>query len=273
MDATMIDVPPAAMAFDAIADQFDARFGPWRSVAAQRRAVRQALADAFPRGSRLIEIGGGTGDDARWMVERGREVLMTDAAPAMVRIAEAKFAGRQGLSASCVAAERLPAFAEQGIGRFDGAWSNFAGLNCVADLAPVALGLARLVRPGGAALLVLFGTYCPGEMLVEAARGRPRNMVRRFKRGAAPARLGGRSFAVRYHRATDIARAMAPWFTLRERRGIGVFVPPSAAEPWISRHPHLLGGLEGLDRLLARPLAALGDHVLYHFERRDVARP
>ena len=38
--------PPsaAAAAFDAIAERFDERFTPWLSVAAQRRAVRAALA-------------------------------------------------------------------------------------------------------------------------------------------------------------------------------------------------------------------------------------
>jgi hypothetical protein len=116
-------------------------------------------------------------------------------------------------------------------------------------------------------LLVLFGTFCPGEMLVEALRGRPRNMFRRRKRGDVAARIGDRSFSVRYHRPAEIRRAMAPWFTLHSRRGIGLFVPPSAAEPWISRHPKLLRILEALDRLLARPLAPLADHVLYHFER------
>jgi hypothetical protein len=52
--------------------------------------------------------------------------------------------------------------------------------------------------------------------------------------------------------------------------GIGVAVPPSAAEPWISEHPHLLAAMEMLDRGLARPLAALGDHVLYQFRRTNL---
>jgi len=61
--------------------------------------------------------------------------------------------------------------------------------------------------------------------------------------------------------------AFAPWFVLEKRLGIGVSVPPSAAEPWISRQPRLLAGMEALDRMLARPLAMLGDHVLYCFRR------
>ncbi|WBY08743.1 hypothetical protein PIB19_04690 [Sphingomonas sp. 7/4-4] len=41
---------PAGAAFDAIAGNFDARFGDWQSVEAQRRAVRRALVDLFPEG-------------------------------------------------------------------------------------------------------------------------------------------------------------------------------------------------------------------------------
>lgn len=266
---------PAALAFDAIADGFDARFGEWLSVAAQRRAVRAALAEAFPVGSNLLEIGGGTGEDAQWLLERGRNVLLTDASPAMVRLAAAKLAAWPGAETAVAAAEDLLALADrrnhEGRARLDGAYSNFAALNCVDDLSAFAAGLARLLRPGAPALMVVFGAASPGDILVEALRGRPKAMFRRFGRDAAPARLGGRSFTVRYHRRRDLARALGPWFRPAGAQGIGVFVPPSGAEPWISRHPGLLETLEGLDRRLAGPLAPLGDHVLYRFIRTDAS--
>jgi hypothetical protein len=64
---------------------------------------------------------------------------------------------------------------------------------------------------------------------------------------------------------------MAPAFRLRATKAIGVFVPPSAAEPWISRYPRLLAWLEAADRLAAGSLAAFGDHVLYTFQRVEGA--
>jgi hypothetical protein len=60
---------------------------------------------------------------------------------------------------------------------------------------------------------------------------------------------------------------LGPRFALESSEGVGIFVPPSAAEPWISGHPRLLGLLEAADRLAARPLAFLGDHILYRFVR------
>jgi SAM-dependent methyltransferase len=260
-------LPLAARAFDAIADVFDRRFAAWESVAAQRRAVRSELARAFPPGSSIVEIGGGTGEDAIWLADRGRSVLLTDISPRMVQCARAKFAGREGLRARVAAAERLETLALQGE-RFDGAYSNFAALNCVENLAPVARNLASLIRPGGSALLVVFGTFCLGEWLVEGIRRRPTAMFRRLSRKPVHARMGGNEFSVRYFKSSELAAAMAPWFDLAGRKGVGVFVPPSAAEPWISRHPRLLSVLETLDGRLSVPLAALGDHVLYRFVRR-----
>ena len=253
---------PAGAAFDAVAGSFDAAFDPWLSVAAQRAAVREELLAAFAAGTSLLEIGGGTGSDAAWLIGRGREVFLTDASPAMVEQAKRKI----GLPAEAIAAEQLGELVGRGV-RFDGAYSNFAALNCVTDLAPVGKALAGLVRPGGKVLLVVFGCLCPGEVVTEAVRGRPRNCFRRLRSDLVGATLRGRRFTVRYHRRAAIERAMAPGFRLVGRTAIGLFVPPSAAEPWISRHPRLLAWLAAADRRLARPLAPLGDHVLYLFER------
>jgi SAM-dependent methyltransferase len=268
-------LPPAAAAFDTVAPRFDERFGAWRSVAAQRRAVRRRLLDAFPPGARVLELGGGTGEDAAFLADAGRSVLLTDASPAMVDVARRKLAGRA--AAEVCAAEAMEALAADreaaGAPPFDGAFSNFAALNCVADLRPVARGLARMLRPGAPALLVLFGPLPPGEIVVETLRGRPRSAFRRLARGDVDARLGGRAFTVRYHRPTDVRTAFAPSFRLERTRGIGVFVPPSAAEPTISRFPRVVRALEMIDRIVETPLALLGDHVLYHLVRTDAPMP
>ena len=257
------ELVPAGAAFEAVAATFDSSFDPWLSVAAQRVSVREELLAAFPPGAHLLEVGGGTGTDAAWMIERGREVFLTDASPAMVTEAARKIGPAR---AETIAAEHLGALAGRDV-RFDGVYSNFAALNCVSDLAPVGRALAELVRPGGKAVLVLFGCCSPGEIATEAIRGRFRNSFRRFHRGSVPASLRGRQFSVRYHRRAEVERAMAPSFRLIGRKAVGLFVPPSAAEPWISRHPRLLATMETADRMLGRPLAPLGDHVLYVFER------
>lgn len=261
---------PAALAFDAIAPAFDQCFAPWLSVSAQRRAVRAALLKEFPERGHILELGGGTGEDATFLAEHGYNILLTDPSPMMVELAKAKLSPF-GSQAQIAAGEELDDFASRHLASegelFDGAFSNFAPLNCVIDLTPVARGLAQLLKPGAAVMLVVFGTSCPGEIVTELLHKRPKQALRRFKRGQVSARLSKREFPIVYHHCTDLARAFAPWFVLEKRLGIGVVVPPSAAEPWISGHPRLLAAMETLDRVLARPLAILGDHVLYQFRR------
>lgn len=261
---------PSAIAFDAIASTFDLRFGSWRSVAAQRRAVRSALLEQFPAGGHILELGGGTGEDAAFLAEKGFRLHLTDPAPEMVALSKTKLEPL-GAQAEIVAGEELEGFASRYLSAggmlFDGAFSNFAPLNCVLDLGPVARGLARLLKPGAPAMLVLFGTLCPGEMVTEVLRGRPHLALRRCKLGEIPARLAKREFHIVYHRRAAMVRAFAPWFVLERRIGIGITVPPSAAEPWISNQPRLLALMEALDQTLAHPLAIFGDHILYQFRR------
>ena len=263
-----LPLPAAVAAFDSMAQGFDARFGEWASVAAQRRAVRRYLLAAFPPGAHVLELAGGTGQDALFLAQHGRSVLATDGSPAMVEraAAKARAAGLEDrVAARQLVLERIGSFDARS--PLDGAFSNFAGLNCVTDLHTVARGLARLLPPGAPALLVVFGPLPPGEVITQMVRGQPRAAFRRVQRASAPARINGRSFTVHYATPRAFERAFAPWFTLRHMRGIGVAVPPSAAEPFISRLPTVVRALEAADRVLAAPLALLGDHVLLHFER------
>lgn len=266
-----VPLSAALRAFDALAPDFDEAFAGWKSVAAQRRAVRRALLAAFPPGSRLLELGGGTGEDALFLAAAGRQVHLTDGAPAMVERtrAKARTAGLEHrVTAERVALEELGAWAaSRGGETFDGAFSNFASLNCVGDHAAVARGLARVLAPGTRALLVVFGPASPAEIVVLFARGRFRAAFRRFSRRPAPARVAGETFDVTYPSPRAFAAAFAPWFTLTRTVGIGVFVPPSSAEPWVSRVPFAVAAAETLDRVAARPLALLADHVLLDFTR------
>ena len=276
-DQAMHPLPAAVRAFDALAPGFDAAFAGWESVAAQRRAVRRELLAAFAPEARLLELGGGTGEDALFLAAEGRRVHVTDGAPAMIERTRAK-ARAAGLddrvTAEAVTLEALDAWAAARTGvRFQGAYSNFASLNCVTDHASVARGLARVLRPGARCLLVVFGPASPVEVAVLLARGRFRAAFRRFSRHPAPARVAGKTFTVTYPAPRAFAAAFAPWFTLGRTFGIGVFVPPSSAEPWVSYVPGAVAAGEALDRAFARPLALLADHVHLDFTRTSVEAP
>jgi hypothetical protein len=151
---------------------------------------------------------------------------------------------------------------------FDGAFSNFSGLNCLSELQPVARDLANHVKPGGHVLLCLWGKACVTEMLWFLARGQLRKSVRRLST-TSNARLGEFSIDITYHKLVDVRRAFAPWFEFQSHRAVGLFVPPSYAEAWVQKHTKTSARLQRLDLLFADwpALRSLGDHMLLEFVR------
>jgi len=259
----------AAAAFDRVASSYDELFTHTAIGRAQRKQVWEKLLAAFPPGSRILELNCGTGEDARFLAKRGRSVVACDASAAMIEVAKQRGPKEGGVANPeylQVANEDLSALAAQG--RFDGVLSNFSGLNCVADLTPVARHLANLIRPGGRALLCLWSPVCVAEVFWYLFHGQMKKAARRFS-GKATARLGGVTIPVSYPTVRELRRSFSPWFQLRSRRAIGLFVPPSYAEPWMSKHPKLLARLERLDEICAQwpILRDVGDHMLLEFVR------
>jgi ubiquinone/menaquinone biosynthesis C-methylase UbiE len=259
----------AATAFDRVASSYDDLFTHTAIGRAQRKQVWRKLIDAFPPGSRILELNCGTGEDARFLAERGRSVVACDASAEMIEVA--KRHDGNGLPSVDLHYLRLPnenlacLHAET---PFDGAFSNFSGLNCVSDLQPVARDLASLIKPGGRVLICVWSRVCVAEMLWYLLQGQPQKAFRRFSPKAV-ARLSGLTISITYHKLHDIRRSFSPWFELRSRRAIGLFVPPSYAEPWMKKHKRALAQLQWLDFLCAKwpGFHDLGDHLLLEFVR------
>jgi 2-polyprenyl-3-methyl-5-hydroxy-6-metoxy-1,4-benzoquinol methylase len=258
-----------ANAFDRVATSYDELFTRTEIGRAQRKQVWATLLASFQRGDRVLELNCGTGEDARFLARKGVCVLACDASAAMIEVA-ASYSTLEEQVGSIeyrqLANEQL--FRLSPRVPFDGAFSNFSGLNCVADLQPVARNLASLVRPKARVLICLWSRVCLGEILWFLLHGEVKKAFRRFP-GAATARLGESSIAVSYPTIAQVRRAFAPWFRLESRRAIGLFVPPSYAEPWARRNTSTLAWLEKMDRAFSGwpALRDAGDHVLLEFVR------
>jgi len=258
----------AAAAFDRVASTYDESFTRTLIGRAQRRQVWSRLLAAFAPGSRILELNCGTGEDAGFLVSRGRSVVACDASEAMIAIARQKQPQSTGASLVYrhVANEDLSPLCHEDL--FDGAFSNFSGLNCLGDLKPFAQALSNLVRPQARVLVCLWGRLCMTELFWFLLHGQPRKAVRRFS-GRATASLGALSFSVTYPSVGEIRSAFSPWFRLTSRRAVGLLVPPSYVEKSISGRHKLLARLEWLDRVFAAwpALRDCGDHTLLEFVR------
>jgi SAM-dependent methyltransferase len=223
-----------------------------------RQAVWRRMAELWPRGSRIVELNCGTGADAAWLNERSVDVVATDASTAMVDVAR-----RRGIDARVLGAESVALL--QSDGPFDGALSNFGGLNCVADLQAVIDGLAACVRPGGTAVLCVMGPVVPWEWAWYLLHGQPRRAFRRFARVT-----WWRGMAIRYPSIRSTRRLLKSSFEVRRVWALGALIPPSYAEPWAQRHPQLVKRLAAAERRIERwpGVAHLADHYVLEIVRR-----
>src|ERR1051326_1679240 len=180
--------------FDAVAESYDDTFTKSKIGRAQRSAVWRELEKIFFHGDRVLEIGCGTGIDACFLANRGVSVLACDSSPRMVQTAEHRVEQTQNqrlVKTRVVAAERLGSLDDSE--RYDGAFSNFGALNCVKDTGLLVGELARLVRPGGSALLCWMGPFCVWEMFWYACHGNSAKAFRRLRRQPVSARLDRKS--------------------------------------------------------------------------------
>jgi SAM-dependent methyltransferase len=262
----------AGAAFDHIALDYDQIFTNSVIGRAQRNAVWAVLTRTFKKKARILELNCGTGEDAIFLAGNDISVFACDASAQMIARAEHRL--RQMSTEVPVFFREL---CTERIGeinpetQFDGAFSNFSGLNCIADLEAVAASLANLVKQGGRLVLCFSTRFCLIEILYLLALGQWRKAGRRCS-GSTQVTLGNARFTVYYPTIRRIRRAFAADFRLYSCTGIGVTVPPSYLEGWARKHPALFRILGRLEEPLAKCpiLRSTGDHVLLCFEKVSI---
>jgi ubiquinone/menaquinone biosynthesis C-methylase UbiE len=268
---TIADFPSlgAGKAFDRIANEYDQIFTDSVIGRAQRDVTWKELTNTFSKGDSILELNCGTGEDALFLAGQGISVLACDASQQMIANAEQRLNAMPNPLPAVfrqLPTERIGELAQTT--QFDGAFSNFSGLNCVADLAAVASSLNGIVKQNGRLVLCFSTRFCVIEILYFIAQGKWRKAFRRCK-GYSEATLDGVPFTVYYPTVRQIKQYFAPAFRLSSCIGIGVTVPPSYLESWARRYPTIFSLLRRLEGFVAAApvLRCLGDHVLLSFEK------
>jgi len=263
---------PSPPAFDDAAHDYDRRFTETEIGRVLRESVWRNLDGVLAPGSRVLELGCGTGEDALWMAERGHRVLATDASPGMLEqaVRKIKTAGVADrvrfakLDLADVAGEPEPPEAP-----FDAVFSNFGALNCVEDCSELGEVLHRWIRPGGRAVFVVMGPVCLWEIAWYGLHLRPKIATRRWRDGREVNIGENHSLRVWYPSPARLRGRLRPWFETRQTLGIGSVVPPTYAASLIRNRPALLDRLDAFDRRWAHRLSGVADHYLLSLERSD----
>jgi ubiquinone/menaquinone biosynthesis C-methylase UbiE len=262
----------AALVFGQMAREYDDVFTNSMIGRAQRDAVWNVLTQVFRSGDYILELNCGTGEDALFLARNGISVTACDASEQMIQIACNRLSAEAPdapIQFNLLPTERLSEL--RATTMFDGAFSNFSGLNCVADLTQTSEDLATLLSPGAPLLVCLSTRFCLWEMFWFALHGNFRKAFRRCS-GRAIAKVGEFNVDVYYPTIRKLQTLFSPSFVLRSCAGVGVTVPPSYVEGWIRSHPKLLSMLRTVDKAVCSypGFRVLGDHVLLHFERAQI---
>lgn len=255
--------------FDRAAPTYDADFTESQIGMWLRQLVWNRLAGYFQSGDFVLEIGCGTGEDARWLAQRGVRVLATDASPNMLRITaeKAKAAGLDDrVTCRPLDLNALPADFE---GEFDGAFSNFGPLNCTAQIETVAQWLALRLKPGAIAAFGVMSRFCLWESLWHGLHLDFKTASRRWKGTSRAQLLDGSTFTVYYPTRQAIRAAFSPYFLPIEHVGIGLWLPPSDVFATVEKFPRIAQVLYWLEQKSAAawPFRLFADHDWLVFRR------
>lgn len=263
--ATTLQLRDTQLAFDSVAADYDGPRGNNDLIQDMRAEMWRWLEATFPPGSRLLDIGCGTGLDAVHLAQQGYRVTATDWSPLMVQRTVDR-AAAEGV-ADRVRAVNLGAQELQGLdeaGAYDGAYSNLGPLNCVPDLAAVTQECARLLKPQGALVFTVIGRFCPWELVHYLRLGRWARAKVRFARNIVPVGMNSHTIWTRYYAPREFYREFKLHFTLEHYRGLCVFAPPPYLTWLRTRYPRWSRRLWRLDRRVSGwpLLRGMGDHFL-----------
>jgi len=228
----------AALAFSNQSAIFDEIYTNNTIIGYKRGRVRQHVLKYLSSGSSILELNAGTGEDAIFFAQRGFKVHATDIAEGMQHALAQKVL-EQGLRDK-VSQERcsytqLRFLKEKG--PYDLIFSNFAGLNCTAELTKVLDSFFDLLKPGGMVTLVMLPKFCLWETLL-LFKGKFSTAMRRFfsHKGRA-AHVEGVHFNCWYYNPSFIKKHLKNKFEVISEEGLCTIVPPSYIEGFAEKYP------------------------------------
>ena len=258
-------------AFDSVAADYDGPRGNNALIQDMRREMWRMLDATFAPGSRLMDLGCGTGLDAVRMARVGHHVTATDWSQGMVD-RTGRRAGHEQLAGSvhaiAVGAHELSRI--DGHAQFDGAYSNLGALNCVPDLAEMAEQCARLLKPGAALVFSVIGRICPWEIGHYALKRNWGRLKVRFAPAMVPVGMNKRVVWTRYYTPREFYAAFERHFVLQHWRGLCVLAPPPYMTQMKEKYAGWYERLWRLDRRTAGwpVLRNMGDHFVMVMTKR-----
>lgn len=265
-------------AFDHIAKEYDDDFTNSLVGMAQRKLVWNHL-EKFLKNQpniKVLELNCGTGEDAKWMAERGANVLATDISSQMVKMSQLKMvANGLGEKVVCKQMDLNNIDTVIGMEKFDIIFSNFGGLNCVDPKKFDELlqyQLPSLLNKNGQVIFVVMPTFCLWESVYHTLVFKKKNIFRRFSDKPLEASIGnGETIQTWYYSPNWIKKHLPGNIELQSVKPIGFFVPPSYLNSFFSKRKSFFNLLQSMENKVSNFsfLASASDHYLIHLQKTE----
>ncbi len=255
--------------FDSIAESYDKEFEDNLVTKSIRPVITESFIKYFRAGQHILELNCGTGTDALMLAEKEIHVTAIDSSEKMIQQAKLKAHKRaiRSVDFRVMDFENIETLGEN---KFDGAFSNFGGLNCSRSLSDVLENLSKLLKPQSPLIVCLLNKLCLWEIGSFLLRGNVRTAFRRLHSDGTDAKLSASSIRVWYYSPYEFAKILSPWFTVKEIYGINILSPLPNSHSFVSKFPRLSLRLLNVDEKIRRlvPFYMLGDHFVIEARRK-----
>lgn len=258
--------------FDHVALEYDTVFTHSAIGKRQRHLVYQFLESNLHRWHSIFEINCGTGEDAIFFAQKGKEIIATDISQNMIETAEKKASPLflTNLKFQELDINNIQSFPTDK--KYDLLFSNFGGLNCLnPDELKIFLSAVqkRILNTNGSIVMVLMSKGSIWESLFYLKKLNFKKAFRRMTNKALEVNVEGKAVATNYYNPSFF-KSLQKEFHLKQIQTVGFFLPPSYLEDYFKRKPKLLNTLFWLEKKCSKLsfLAGFSDHYLIELQAR-----
>jgi len=237
-----------------------------------RRIVHKIYLAEFKQGDKLLELNSGTGIDAMFLAGHGIKVHATDISENMINAIKEKIKNQNSensVEAELCPFEKIGQIKESG---FDGAISNFGGLNCISNFEKLSDDLSGKIKTGGRFIAVVMNRFCPWEIFYYLLKLNFKEAFRRFKKEGIYAGLGSEKIRTYYFSPSGFAKFFKKHFTTKKIYTLGLYTPSPYLFGIYNRSPFFVKLFMKIDNLVKGifPFNRFGDHFIIILEKKKL---
>lgn len=252
--------------YNSIAHNYDEQLEKGLLEKIIRKKFQEKLLNNFKPGDKVLELCCGTGIDTIFLSKFGIKITATDISTGMIEVTNRKIKNEnlsEFTKTFIMDAEDIGTCLNE---KYDGAFSNFNGLNYILNLNRFANNLARVINPHGKVQFTLLKKRCLWKFIYYLIKLKPFTAFE-FLRKREKNYVNG----MKLYSPGKFKKYFTQYFQVKSIMGFGLLIPPDGLIGLQKKFYRLFKKIEKLDILLASiyPFRNFCDHFIIEMERNE----